>query len=169
MTFAQSREGQSSPLTGTIGRLGVFCGRNASDVITFHQVNGIHDQRWRAKVYRALGMHSLKAKQSTYYGAALALFENAKRCYERSGLQHEGAALVPDVRRAHHRKAASWASSRGSPPATARATRRRFSIERGTAGRCQRTQDGPGNGPTKHRPHFLIRSSSPSAHARATA
>jgi len=60
-----------------------------------------------AKVYRALGMHSLKTKQSTYDGAALALFENAKRCSERAGLQHEGAALVPDVRRAHHRKAGS--------------------------------------------------------------
>jgi hypothetical protein len=31
-------------------------------------------------------------------------FENAKRCYERSDLHREWAALVADVRRAHHRK-----------------------------------------------------------------
>lgn len=58
-----------------------------------------------AKVYRALGMRILNAKKSKYYAAALSNFENAKRCYERSGPHREWAALVADVRRAHHRKA----------------------------------------------------------------
>jgi uncharacterized Zn finger protein len=58
-----------------------------------------------AKVYRALGMRILNAKKSKYYAAALSNFENAKRGYERSGLHREWAALVADVRRAHHRKA----------------------------------------------------------------
>jgi hypothetical protein len=57
-----------------------------------------------AKVYRALGMRILKAKKSKYYDAALSHFENAKRCYERSDLHREWAALVADVRRPHHRK-----------------------------------------------------------------
>jgi tetratricopeptide (TPR) repeat protein len=58
-----------------------------------------------AKVYRALGVRILSAKKSRYYDAALSHFENAKRCYERSDLHREWAALVADVRRAHHRKA----------------------------------------------------------------
>lgn len=58
-----------------------------------------------AKVHRALGMRILNAKKSKYYAAALSHFENAKRCCERSGLHREWAALVADVRRAHHRKA----------------------------------------------------------------
>ena len=58
-----------------------------------------------AKVHRALGMRILKAKKSKYYDAALLHFENAKRCYERSDLHREWAALVTDVRQAHHRKA----------------------------------------------------------------
>jgi len=58
-----------------------------------------------AKVYRALGVRVLKAKKSRYYDAALSHFENAKRCYERSDLHREWAAVVADVRRAHHRKA----------------------------------------------------------------
>jgi len=58
-----------------------------------------------AKVYRALGVRILSAKRSRYYDAALSHFENAKRCYERSDLHREWAALVADVRRAHHRKA----------------------------------------------------------------
>ena len=57
-----------------------------------------------AKVYRALGFRILKAKKTKYYDAALSHFENARRCYERSGLHREWAALVADVRRAHHRK-----------------------------------------------------------------
>ena len=57
-----------------------------------------------AKVYRALGVRILKAKKSKYYEAALSHFENAKRCYERSDLHREWAALVAEVRRAHHRK-----------------------------------------------------------------
>jgi len=58
-----------------------------------------------AKVYRALGMRILNAKRSKYYDAALSHFVNAKRCYERSGQHREWAAIVADVRRAHHRKA----------------------------------------------------------------
>ncbi|MBI4587416.1 MAG: hypothetical protein HY725_01140, partial [Candidatus Rokubacteria bacterium] len=58
-----------------------------------------------AKIYRALGLRILNAKKSKYYDAALAHFKNAKRCYERSGFHREWAALVADVRRAHHRKA----------------------------------------------------------------
>ncbi len=58
-----------------------------------------------AKVYRALGMRILSAKKSKYYDVALLHFENAKRCYERSDRPREWAALVADVRRAHHRKA----------------------------------------------------------------
>lgn len=57
-----------------------------------------------AKVYRAMGMRILNAKKSKYYDAALSNFEDAKRCYERSGLQPEWAALVENVRRAHYRK-----------------------------------------------------------------
>lgn len=58
-----------------------------------------------ARVYRALGMRILAAKKSKHYDAALAHFENARRCYQRSGLLREWAALVADVRGAHHRKA----------------------------------------------------------------
>jgi len=58
-----------------------------------------------AKVYRALGMRILNAKRSKYYDAALSHFVNAKRCYERSDLHRDWAAIVADVRRAHHRKA----------------------------------------------------------------
>ena len=50
-------------------------------------------------------MRILKAKKSKYCVAALALFENAKRCSGRSGLPHEWAAFVADGRRAHHRMA----------------------------------------------------------------
>ena len=58
-----------------------------------------------ARVYRALGVRILNAKKSKYYDAALSHFENARRCYERSGLFREWAALVAEVRGAHHRKA----------------------------------------------------------------
>jgi len=58
-----------------------------------------------AKVSRALGTRILKAKKSKYYETALSHFENAKRRYERSDLNREWAALVAEVRQAHHRKA----------------------------------------------------------------
>jgi len=58
-----------------------------------------------ARVYRALGMRILAAKKSKYYDAALSHFENARRCYQRAVLHREWAALVADVRGAHHRKA----------------------------------------------------------------
>jgi uncharacterized Zn finger protein len=57
-----------------------------------------------AKVYRALGLRILKAKKSKYYGAALANFEDARRCYERAGLGATWEALVREVRAEHHRK-----------------------------------------------------------------
>jgi len=57
-----------------------------------------------ARAYRAMGMRILNAKKSKYYDAALSNFENAKRCYERSGLGREWDAVVAAVRRAHHRK-----------------------------------------------------------------
>jgi hypothetical protein len=63
-----------------------------------------------AKVYRALGMRILNARKNKYYDAALANFENAKRCYERSGLGPHWEALVADVRQAHHRKAGFMAN-----------------------------------------------------------
>ena len=56
------------------------------------------------KVYRALGMRILKAKKSKYYDAALANFEDARRCYERAGLGGKWEDLVEAVRAAHHRK-----------------------------------------------------------------
>ncbi len=58
-----------------------------------------------ARVYRALGVRILNARKSKYYGAALSHFENARRCYERSGHLREWAALVAAVRGAHRRKA----------------------------------------------------------------
>jgi uncharacterized protein DUF6880 len=57
-----------------------------------------------AKVYRALGMRILKAKKSKYYDAALANFDDARRCYERAGLGAKWEALVQAIRREHHRK-----------------------------------------------------------------
>ena len=50
-------------------------------------------------------MRILKAKKSKYYDAALSNFEDAHRCYERSGLDTSGRHSSLDVRRAHHRKA----------------------------------------------------------------
>jgi uncharacterized Zn finger protein len=63
-----------------------------------------------AKTYRALGMRILKAKKSKYYGAAVANFENARRCYERAGLVAQWEGLVGEVRAEHHRKVAFIAS-----------------------------------------------------------
>ena len=57
-----------------------------------------------AKVYRALGMRIVNQSKSRYYGAALASFEEAKRCYVKAGQHGEWEALVSEVRRAHRRK-----------------------------------------------------------------
>jgi hypothetical protein len=57
-----------------------------------------------AKVYRALGMRILDAKESKSCEAALSHFENARRCYERAGLAPEWEALVGELRARHHRK-----------------------------------------------------------------
>ena len=48
-----------------------------------------------AKVYRALGIRILVAKRSKYYAAALSHFEDAKRCYERSGLHRDWGHSSP--------------------------------------------------------------------------
>jgi len=57
-----------------------------------------------AKVYRAMGMRILIAKESKSYAAALSNFERAKRCYERASLGGHWEAMVEEIRRAHHRK-----------------------------------------------------------------
>lgn len=57
-----------------------------------------------AKVYRALGMRILNAKKSKYYDAALANFEQAKRCYEKADLGAAWSELVRVIRRDHQRK-----------------------------------------------------------------
>ncbi len=50
-----------------------------------------------AKVFRALGMRTLKAKKSRHYDAALGSFEDAKKCFERAGLARRWDALVAEV------------------------------------------------------------------------
>jgi len=57
-----------------------------------------------AKVFRALGMRIVNANKSRYYGAALANFQEAKRCYVQAGLRCEWDALVLEVRHTHRRK-----------------------------------------------------------------
>jgi hypothetical protein len=56
------------------------------------------------KLYRALGMRILKAKKSRYYDAALAHFEEAKRCFEKANDPAAWKALVTEVRKEHSRK-----------------------------------------------------------------
>ncbi len=55
-----------------------------------------------AKIFRALGMRILKAKN--YYYAALSSFEKAQGCYRKAGLAVQWEALVAEIRREHHRK-----------------------------------------------------------------
>ncbi len=57
-----------------------------------------------ARLWRAQGLRIVNAKKSKYYDAALANFENAKRCFERSGLHEEWQKTVSRVRADHHRK-----------------------------------------------------------------
>ena len=57
-----------------------------------------------ARLWRAQGMRILKRKKSKYYREALSDFENAKRCYERAGLNSVWLDLVRDIRSEHFRK-----------------------------------------------------------------
>lgn len=59
---------------------------------------------WRRES-TALCVRILNAKKSKCYAATLSHFENARRCYVRSGLLREWAALVAAMHGAHHRKA----------------------------------------------------------------
>jgi hypothetical protein len=56
-----------------------------------------------ARVFRALGMRTLKARKSNYYDAALSNLEAAKRCYERAHLQPQWNMVVEKVRCEHLR------------------------------------------------------------------
>ncbi len=57
-----------------------------------------------ARLFCAMGMRIVNAKKSKYYGAALDNLGNAKRCYEKAGMDDAWAALVAEVREHHHRK-----------------------------------------------------------------
>jgi hypothetical protein len=57
-----------------------------------------------ARLWLAQGMRIVKAKKSTYYDAALSNFENAKRCFERAGLDAKWQETVSRVRADHRRK-----------------------------------------------------------------
>jgi len=57
-----------------------------------------------AKVYAAMGFRILNAKKSKYYDAAFANFQDAKRGYNRAGLEAEWNKIVKVVRCDHHRK-----------------------------------------------------------------
>ncbi len=57
-----------------------------------------------ARIHRAMGMRILNAKKSKYYDAALSNFEDAKRCYERAGLERDWETVVAQVRKDHQRK-----------------------------------------------------------------
>lgn len=56
------------------------------------------------KLHRALAMRILNAKKSRYYDAALAHFEEAKRCFERANDPAAWEAVAAEVRREHSRK-----------------------------------------------------------------
>ena len=57
-----------------------------------------------ARLWCVQGMRIVDGKDSKRYRAAVAHLANAKRCFERAGMQSEWAALVPRVRAAHFRK-----------------------------------------------------------------
>jgi uncharacterized Zn finger protein len=58
-----------------------------------------------AKLYRALAMRILRAKNTRYYDAAVAYLSDARACYERAGLRAKWNSLVRELRVEHHRKA----------------------------------------------------------------
>jgi hypothetical protein len=57
-----------------------------------------------AKIYRAMGMRIVNAKKSKYYHVAFSNFEQAKRYYEKAGLDTVWQATVAIIREKHHRK-----------------------------------------------------------------
>lgn len=57
-----------------------------------------------ARVFRALGLGIIDAKQSKYYAVALVHFERARDCYRAAGLLAEWDALVCQLRSEHGRK-----------------------------------------------------------------
>lgn len=57
-----------------------------------------------AKLYQAMGLRIVNAKKSKYYDAAILNFEQAKRCYEKAGLESIWLELVEEVRNNHYRK-----------------------------------------------------------------
>ncbi|EFK06316.1 conserved hypothetical protein [delta proteobacterium NaphS2] len=57
-----------------------------------------------ARLYEAMGLRIVNAKKSKYYDAAISNFEQAKRCYEKAGLESVWLELVENVRNNHSRK-----------------------------------------------------------------
>ncbi len=57
-----------------------------------------------AKLYQAMGLRIVNAKKSKYYDAAISNFEQAKRLYEKAGLESTWLELVENVRNSHSRK-----------------------------------------------------------------
>ena len=59
-----------------------------------------------AKVYRSLGTRILNSKKSRYYDVALSHFEQARRCYKKSGEDLAWQTLVEEILQTHRRKSA---------------------------------------------------------------
>ncbi|HKI48762.1 MAG TPA: hypothetical protein VKA69_05520 [Desulfobacteria bacterium] len=57
-----------------------------------------------ARLYQAMGLRIVNAKKSKYYDAAISNFEQAKRCYEKAGLESIWLELVKNIRNVHSRK-----------------------------------------------------------------
>jgi hypothetical protein len=57
-----------------------------------------------AKLFRALGMRTLKAGKSKYYTEAIESLRKAKASYQETGLTAQWDALVAEIRRDHRRK-----------------------------------------------------------------
>jgi tetratricopeptide (TPR) repeat protein len=57
-----------------------------------------------AKVFRAVGMHTIDAGDSEHYDAALSNLEKAMTCYRKAGLDAQWNALVAEIRGKHRRK-----------------------------------------------------------------
>ena len=57
-----------------------------------------------AKLYQAMGLRIVNAGKSKYYGAAISNFEQAKRCYEKAGLESVWLETVEKVMNNHSRK-----------------------------------------------------------------
>lgn len=57
-----------------------------------------------ARVYRAMGLRIVKAGKSKYYAAALSNFREARRCWEKAGLDAQWQSLVDEIFADHRRK-----------------------------------------------------------------